>query len=237
MNHDVLYKPSYALLRVNLAAGEQVVAEAGALVAMSPNIQVKTLLNPNPAANSGFFGRLFGFFAALLKALLRKVFGGESFFVNRFEPAGGEGEVLLAPAVTGDIIHQRIEGRNLIVQASSYLASSGDVQVKMKFGGLKGLFSGEGVFLLEIGGTGDVWLNAYGGIEEIRIDGSYVVDTGHIVAFESSLDYRIKGVGGLKSTLISGEGLVMEFNGTGTLWIQTRNLPGFVNWVASLLPR
>ena len=71
----------------------------------------------------------------------------------------------------------------------------------------------------------------------IDVNGKYTVDTGHIVAFEDTLTYKVKKVGGWKSTLLSGEGLVCEYSGTGRLWIQSRVPGGFIGWVSKLLPR
>lgn len=236
MTHEILYKPSYAMLRFALGPGEVVMTEAGSMVAMSPNMQVKTSLNTSHGENLGFFTRFFSFLIGLFIALMRKILGGESFFINRYRPDSGEGELLLAPVLNGDVIHYPMSGRKVMVQASSYLASTPGVSMKLKFSGLRGLFSGESLFFLACDGTGDLWINSYGGIEELEVDGSLVVDTGHVVAFESGLEWKIKTVGGLKSTVLSGEGLVMEFNGKGRLWIQTRNLPGFRDWMTPLLP-
>ena len=72
-------------------------------------------------------------------------------------------------------------------------------------------------------------INSYGAIEKIEVTGNYIVDTGHVVGWQGDLTYKIRRAGGWKSTLLSGEGLVLEFSGTGTLWIQTRNLSSLVS--------
>lgn len=123
-----------------------------------------------------------------------------------------------------------------MIQASSFLASHPGLNVKLKFGGLKSLFGGEGLFLMRAEGQGDLFINAYGGIRELDLNGPFIVDTGHIVAFEESLTFDVKKVGGWKSTILSGEGLVCEFNGKGKLWMQTRNVGGLVGWLRPMLP-
>ena len=75
--------------------------------------------------------------------------------------------------------------------AGSFLACTPGVNVKAKFGGLKALFSGEGAFLLEASGNGDLFFNSFGGIVEKKIEGDFIVDSGHVVAFEPSLNYKI----------------------------------------------
>ncbi len=231
MQHQILYRPSYAMAVITLQPGERIDVEAGSMVAMTQGMQIKTMLNGNA---SGFFGKIFNFFVALA----RKLLGGETMMINRFSPPPGQpGQVYVAPAMTGDIMQYRLQpGRTILIQASSYLASMGNVQIGLKWGGLRTLFGGEGLFLLKARGDGELWLNSYGAIYEIDVNGSYVVDTGHIVAFEDSLQFKIRRVGGWKSTFFSGEGLVCEFHGTGKLWIQTRNLDQLVSWLRPALP-
>jgi uncharacterized protein (TIGR00266 family) len=230
MQNTIEHGPAYAMATVDLDAGEAVTVEAGSMVGMSDGLEIKTHIGGN---KGGFFGALVNFFLALV----RKFLGGETLFVNTYSPpAGQSGQVLVAPALSGDIIQYQLDGaRTLMVQGSSYLASSGDVVVKTKFGGLKSLFSGEGAFWLRCSGTGNLWVNCYGAIHEVDVQGSHIVDTGHVVAFEDSLDYKIKGSGGLKATLLSGEGLTMHFKGNGKLFIQSRNLGGLVHWIAPRL--
>jgi uncharacterized protein (TIGR00266 family) len=231
MQQQILYKPSYAMAVVTLAAGESIDVESGSMVAMTHGMKIKTMLNGNA---SGFFGKIWNLFVAMM----RKFLGGETMMINRYSPPEGQqGQIYVAPSLTGDIIQHKIQpGQTVIIQASSYLASIGDVQVKMKWGGLRALFGGEGLFLLQATGNGELWVNSYGAIYEIDVDGSYIVDTGHIVCFEDSLEFKIKRVGGWKSTLFSGEGLVCEFKGKGKLWIQTRNLGQLVSWLSPMLP-
>jgi uncharacterized protein (TIGR00266 family) len=231
MQYTTECRPAYSMATVDLEPGESVTVEAGSMVGMSDGLQIKTHIG---GTKTGIFSFLFNF----VLAFLRKFLGGETLFVNTYTPPPGQtGRLLFAPALSGDIVHREMDGRQrLMVQGSSYLASTGDVVVKTKFGGLRSLFSGEGAFWLEISGTGDLWINCYGAIEEIDLDGTFVVDTGHVVAFESGIQYKIKGAGGLKQTLASGEGLTMHMNGRGKLYIQSRALGGLVHWITPRLP-
>ncbi len=88
---------------------------------------------------------------------------------------------------------------------------------------------------MEASGAGDLWFNSYGGIHPVQVNGSYVVDNGHIVAFDSGLTYTIKRAGkGLKALVASGEGFVCEFQGQGTVYIQSRNVGALVEWLAKV---
>ncbi len=230
MQHSIEHGPSFAWLKVGLEPGEEVQAEAGAMVRMGPQVTMTTHLNAGKRA--GFFAKIMAFFVALM----RKFLGGETVFVNRFT-APSSAEVVLAPSLSGHIIHHQLSGgTKLFVQTGSYLASTGDIDAKIRFGGLRSMLGGEGLVLLECGGTGDLWINSYGGVIPIPINGTFTVDTGHIVAFDGTLNFRVKSVGGMKSFLLSGEGLVCEFNGQGTVYVQSRNLSALVGWLSPLLP-
>jgi len=230
MNHKIEHGPSFAWLKIALAAGDEIQAEAGAMVSRDTHVAMSTHLNAGKSA--GVFRKLMAIFVALM----RKFLGGETMFVNRFT-APSTGEVILAPAVSGHIIHKQMSSTSrLFVQSGSYLASTGQVDTKVKFTGLRSLLGGEGLVLLECTGQGDLWVNSYGGVLPLEINGSFTVDTGHIVAFDGTLDFKVKSVGGMKSLFLSGEGLVCEFSGQGTIYIQSRNLGALASWLSPLLP-
>jgi uncharacterized protein (TIGR00266 family) len=221
MRHDVLYRPSYSMLVVQMEAGEQVLAEAGAMVSMSSGIEVQTTTRG-------------GLFAGLRRAVL----GGESFFVNTFT-AREAGEVTFAPPVSGDVVHLVVGDQPVLAQSTAFLASAATVQVDSKWGGARSFFAGEGFFLLKLDGRGDAWLASYGAIHERALAAGerYVVDTGHIVAFDSGVEYQVRRIGGLKTTLFGGEGLVADFVGPGRIWMQSRSPGAFLNWLIPHLPK
>lgn len=221
MEHEVLYRPSYSLLKVRLERNEAVCAEAGAMVSMSGGIEMQT------AAKGGLFG-----------ALKRSMLGGESFFINTFKAADA-GEVTFAPTLPGDIQALELKGQKVYAQSGAYIASSPEIQVDTKWGGAKTFFSREGLFLLQISGTGAVFLSSYGAIHEVDLQPGqkYIVDTGHMVAFAEGVGYSVKRVGGLKSTLFSGEGLVCELTGPGKIMIQSRSADAFLSWLIPQIPK
>jgi len=203
-----------------MAPGERLKAEAGAMVYMSSSLNMETV-----------FG------GGIIQALARRLLGGEPLFMNIFTAAAGNAVIGLAGRLAGDIKHLKLTGRGVFVQAGSYLCSSPEVTVSPQFGGLRTLIGGEGLFLLKTAGAGDLFISSYGAIIPVAVNGSYRVDTGHIVAFDEALSFSIKRVGGWTSTLLSGEGFVCEFSGSGTVWIQSRVPGGFIKWLTGLLPR
>ena len=215
MEHNIEGNPAYGQLTVELGPGEAFIAEGGSMAWMSDGMQVKA--------------RLMGGF---LKALVRKLFGGESLFVGEYSHERGGGSVTFSPARPGTVLQRTLSGDSFILTAGSFMACTPGVELKTRFGGLKGLFSGEGAFFIECSGTGELFFNSFGAILEKEVEGSLVVDTGHMVAWEPSLSYSIKGMGNLKSTLLSGEGLVMSFTGRGKAYLQTRTMGGVSGWLA-----
>lgn len=216
MKYEILSRPSYALLKLMMDEGEEVIAETGAMVFMD-GVKLKT------EVKGGLFGGI------------KRIIGGESFFVNRFVAEKNNAVLGLAPPYQGDITRIEVRG-TLYAQSGAFLAGSPDLNIESKWGGARSFFAGEGLILLKIVGNGDVFLSSFGGIEEVSVSGELVVDTGHIVAFEEGLDFTISKAGGLKATLLSGEGLVARFRGTGKVWIQTRSVSDYIGWLSSLIP-
>lgn len=220
MKMTVEHRPSYALGIVHLESGESVKAETGAMVSMTSNVQVE----------SGVQG-------GLLKSAMRKVLGGESFFVNTFTAQGGPGHVTFAPSLPGDVSELELAG-DLYVQSGSYLAGDPAVDIDIKWGGARSFFASEGLFLLHLKGRGEVLLSSFGAIHTVPLDGSsnMIIDTGHIVAFDASLQWTTRKVSGMFTSLISGEGLVCEFSGKGNVYLQTRSNQAFLDWLLPRLP-
>lgn len=222
MHNEILYRPSYALLRLLMDAGESVLAEAGAMVSMTPNVGVQT------AARGGLLG-----------GLKRAVLGGESFFINTFTCSAGQGELTLAPGLPGDMMQIPLAGGTMMVHSGSFVASSATVATDTAWAGAKGFFSKQGFFLLKCEGTGDLFVSSYGAIHMVQLAAgqTYIVDTGHVVAFEATMSYKVRPIGGLKQTLFSGEGLVSEFAGPGRLYLQTRSFEAFMGLIVPRLPK
>lgn len=220
MNINIKYNPSYALAVVSLNADEQIKAEGGAMVSKSVNVSIET----KKASSSG-----------IMKSAKIAFFGGTSFWLNTFTAQGSRGEVTLAPTLPGDIKKLDIAG-TVFVQSSSFLAASPSLEINTKFQGLKGFFSGESLFFLQISGDGPLLIASYGGIEELTVSESLIVDTGHIVAFQDSLTYRIEKLGNWKSFFLGGEGLVCHFTGSGKIWVQSRNVSSLTSWLREKLP-
>lgn len=217
MQIEILERPAFAMAKLTLESGETITTESGSMVGMSAGLTVETR-----ASQRGGGGLLRG---------LKRLFAGENFFLNHFTAQRDGAHLMLAPALVGDIVHHRLTGGTLIVQGTSWLASSESIAIDATWTGFtNALLAGESIFWVKCSGEGDVLLASFGSIYEIQVDGEYVVDTGHMVAFTEGLEYRVSKVGGYKSLFLSGEGLVCRFTGKGRIWIQTRQVPRFARW-------
>ncbi len=210
LRYQLVGGSAFASARIELSPGQSIRAEAGAMVAMSGNVDLQAQLQ----------GGLVG--------ALKRMVTRESLFVSTFTATGGAGEVILAPPVPGDVIGVELRGRALLVQSSSWLASELEVRLDTEFAGFRGLFAGEGLFFIRASGEGTILLSSFGAIvrRAIPAGARYVVDTGHVVAFDARMPFEVRKASrrGWMRSLLSGEALVAEFAGPGEVWLQTRNL-------------
>ncbi len=222
MQTEILYRPSYSLARVKLDPNESIRVEAGSMVSMSAGISLET------KAQGG-----------ILASLARSVLGGESFFVNTYTAPATGGEIMLAPALPGDQFVLQLNGETLTLQSGAFVASSSGIQLDTKWGGAKTFFASEGLIMLRASGRGTLILSSYGAIHQIDLAAGerYTVDTGHLVAFSEGIGFSVRRVGGIKSTLFSGEGLVVDLTGPGRLLLQTRSEDAFLSWLIPKLPK
>lgn len=222
MQVEILYRPSYSLGVIRLEPNEEIRAESGAMVSLSQGVVVET------KAAGG-----------ILKSLARSVLAGESFFQNTFRAPANGGEVTVAPALPGDVFVLELRNEGLMVQSGSYLASETSVNLDTKWGGAKTFFASEGLIMLRASGTGKLLLSSFGAIHEVNLGAGemYTVDTGHLVAFSEGIGFKVRRVGGLKSTFFSGEGLVVDLTGPGRVLLQTRSMDSFLSWLVPKLPK
>jgi len=213
MQIEIRNRPAFANLLVRLLAGDRIVAESDAMASMSSSIALRTRWN------GGFFG-----------AILRKLFGGESLFVNELT-ATSASELVLTQRLPGDIECLELKGQALYLQPGAFVACDPGVLLGVGYAGLRSWIGREGLFRLKVSGQGRVWFGAYGGIVAKDLEGEYIVDSGHLVAYEPSIRLRLGMAGSLFSSFFGGEGLVMRLRGPGRIYMQTRSLTGLAAWV------
>lgn len=216
MQYELIAQPAMTVAKLTLDANETITCEVGAMIAMSNGFTVETTTRKKGGGGGIMKG-------------LKRMFAGENLFLNHFTATEPDQTLFIGPALMGDVIDYPLTGGTLIVQGSSWLASSPGIDVDATWQGIgKALFSGEGMFWVKCSGTGDLLLNSFGAIYCVDVTDEYVVDTGHIVAFEETLNFSIgKASGSLVGSILGGEGLVCKFSGQGKLYCQSHNPPNF----------
>lgn len=208
MEYEITGDSAFPEVQVTLAQGEQITAEPGAMLSYSPGIEMET--------NTGSGG--------MMDTAKRAALGGESVFMNTFV-AQSQGTLRFVPPAPGDVSGRFLDQDTVYAESGSFLAAEPNVNISTEFQGASKFFRSGDVFLLKLSGVGTVFLDSYGAMRQIELgQGEQInIDTDHIVAFDSSVQYSTFRPGGLKSRAFGGEGKVAEFTGPGSVWLQNRD--------------
>jgi uncharacterized protein (TIGR00266 family) len=187
---------------------------------MADGIEMRTVFGDG-SQQGGFLDKLVGAGKRLLT--------GESLFMTVFTAQGpGKQEVAFASPYPGKIIPMDLGrlGGTLVCQKDAFLCAAKGVAIGIAFQkkiGV-GLFGGEGFIMQKLEGDGLAFVHAGGTIveRELAPGQGLRVDTGCIVALDSSVRYDIRMVGNVKSALFGGEGFFFaQLTGPGKVWLQS----------------
>jgi len=213
--YDIRYKPAFAAVFVTLQPGEEIVAEAGAMTSMDAQVSLRSQLAGNPVT-----------------ALLKRAFGRESLWVNVFKNDRDRPlQLVLAQPLAGDIEQIQLGANGLCLQPGAYIASSPGVTLGVAWAGFASFLAGEGLFKLKASGSGTVFVGAYGGLTRERVRREFVVDSGHLVAYEPGIKFGLGLAGSAVGSATSGEGLVNRLRGDGIIYLQSRSIGGLVRFL------
>ncbi len=214
MQVSIEQRPSNTIARCTFDQGDSLTAEGGSMVAMSGGLNMETTTHKRGSGS--------------VKKALKRIFAGESFFLNHYTAQAPGAQVILSATLSGDIQEESLNGRTIMIQGNSYMAHYGEVDIDASWQGFKNIFSGESFFWVKASGQGTVIYNAFGVIYPIDVDGEVIVDTGHVVAFEDQLEYKVTKVGrSWITSFLGGEGMVLKFSGKGRVWCQSHNPVSF----------
>jgi len=220
MKTEIKGGKAFSYVNVDLAPGDALVTESDAMSSMAADLDLSAQLN------GGFF-----------TGLLRKFLGGETLFISKFtNNTDGERRLTIVQPTPGEIKEVALSGDMLCLQPGAFLACTEGVTLGLKFAGFTSFIAREGLFKLIVGGHGTVWYGAYGALLEKEIDGEYIVDTSHLVAYDPSIQLKLQLAGGIFSSMFGGEGLVTRVVGKGKIVIQTRSIAGLTSWINPKLP-
>ena len=213
-------KSSFTHLIATLKPGEKIITESGAMASTDRGIDIRSELK-----------------GGILSAIARKLFGGESLFINTFKNNSPIPQTMvISKSTPGDIVCHELSGQGIFLQPGSFLCCTSGVRLSVKWAGFRFLFGGEGLFRLYAHGNGKIWIGVFGALVERELEGELIVDSGHLVAYDPSVNYKIQLSGGIFSSFFSGEGLVGRLEGRGKVLLQTRSLGGLVGWLNPRLP-
>lgn len=217
MDVNVTSRPAYSLAYVKLVSGESVFCEPGSMVAISAGIEVSATMH-----------------GGVVRSTLRRLVAQEGFLLVKYTARTTGAWVALAPKFPGDVTPIAISaGDGLIIQSSSFLASSDNVDVSPALGSVQSFALREGATVMHVTGVGTVVIAAYGGVERFDLGPKQqlVVDSGHLVAWSAGLGFRVGPLKGIVSSTLTGEGLVGEFTGPGVVYLQTRAEQHLRSWL------
>jgi uncharacterized protein (TIGR00266 family) len=225
MDIEIKSRGAFGSALVRLAPGEKFVSESGAMFRASSNIDIDVTTR-----SRGKGGLLAG---------VKRLLASEHFFFSTYAVTDQQqGEVGLAPTLQGDVARIECDGScKWVCTGGSYLGSTADLAIDTEFQGLRGVFSGESLSFVTVEGQGALLVGGFGRIRAVQVEGGLTVDTGHVVAFQDSLQYSLGKAGGswVKSFL-AGEGVVLDFRGSGTIYVQSHNPKEFGRGLGPKLP-
>ena len=206
---------AFSYIEVDLEPGESIMTETDAMSSMNSELDLTAKLN------GGFFG-----------ALVRKFFGRETLFISRFfNNTDSAKRLTVVQPTPGQIKEVALSGNSLYLQPGAFLACTEGVRIDVRWAGWVSFIAREGLFRLEASGEGRLWYGAYGALLEKEIDGEYIVDTAHLVAYDPQISLKLQLAGGIFSSFFGGEGLVTRVEGKGKIIVQTRSLSGLGSWL------
>ena len=215
MKAEINGSQAFSYIDVDLEPGESIISEPDAMSSMDADVDLTAKLN------GGFF-----------RGLLKKYLGGESLFVSHFtNNTSTPKRVTLVQPTPGQIRCIELSNSEFHLQPGAYLASSEGVTLGLRWAGIVSFIAREGLFKLTVNGTGKVFYGAYGALLEKEIDGEYIVDTSHLVAYDPELKLKLQLAGGIFSSFFGGEGLVTRIEGKGKIIVQSRSLSGLASWL------
>lgn len=174
---------------------------------------------------------------------LSRMFAGESMFMATYTSQAAGSQIAFASTVPGVILPINIsESGTLICQKGAFLCAEESVNLDVTFTKKfsSGIFGGEGFILESISGSGMVFLEVDGDLvsKDLKPGEILKVDTGNVVAFESSVEYGIETVKGMSNIFFGGEGLFLTtLKGPGRVYLQTQNIAEFAGRIARLIPQ
>ena len=214
IRYEILYRDVNSVVRCHLQPNASINITAGVMAGMSANLKLEG------------------------KVKLKNMFTPGKTFSSCVTAPQGPGELILAPPMMADVMPLHLGGgTEWIVGESCFLGYTSGVQKSMRTQGLgKAMFSGEGLFVTKLSGTGVAFITSLGAIHGIHLQPGeeYIIDNDHLVAWNASMAYKVENMGSFMTAMVSSEGKVCRFSGPGTVYMQTRNPTALAAYMRSI---
>lgn len=214
VSYEISYRDVNSIVTCQLQSNASINIKAGVMAGMSANLKLDG------------------------KVKLTNMLLPGTAFSSCVSAPNGPGELILAPPMMADVMPLHLNpGTEWIVGENCFLGYTPGVQKSTKMQGFgKALFSGEGLFVTKLSGTGVAFITSLGAIHGIHLEPGqeYIIDNDHLVAWSATMTYKTVNVGSLMTSIVSSEGKVCRFAGPGTVYMQTRNPTALANYMRSI---
>lgn len=225
MEFEVACGSTFSVLRVLLDREEALYAQPHAMVSMTSRIAIQAKMGAQQKQRG-------------LSGGIRNLLTGESLFAAVFSAREDNQELTLAPETIGEIVPLELEpDRGYYLTRGAYLASTTEVVLAVKYGGVRGILAAKGLFLMHATGSGTLFCSSHGAVvrRDLEEGERFVIDNKYVIAFSDTVDYQlVKATESLRDSVFSGEGLVNRYTGPGTVYYQTRarqSSGGLLTWL------
>jgi len=204
------------VLEIDLQQGESIISEAGELSWMNSSIELNT--HTQMAGGGGMFGAL------------KRAAGGGTLFMTEYRAANGQGLLAFATKVPGHILQVDVEpGREYMVHRHGFLCATPGVELGIGFQQSlgAGVFGGEGFRLQKVTGSCTAWIELSGEVitYDLKPGETLRVHPGHVGMFESTVNFEITRIKGMKNMIFGGDGIFLAaLTGPGRIWLQSMPL-------------
>ena len=216
------------VLEFVLDPNDAIISEAGQLSWMGSSIQMTT--HTQFAGGGGIWGAL------------KRVAGGGTLFMTEYRAMGTPGELAFATKLPGHIVPVEVgAGREYMIHRHGFLCSTPQVQIGVGFQQSlgAGIFGGSGFVLQHVGGQGTAWIELSGEliVKDLQPGQTLRVHPGHVGAFQTSVNFQITTIPGIKNLIFGGDGIFLAvLTGPGRVWLQTLPIARLAHELMEYMP-
>ena len=216
------------VLEFILDPNDTIISEAGQLSWMGSSIQMTT--HTQFGGGGGIWGAL------------KRVAGGGTLFMTEYRAVGAPGELAFATKLPGHIVPVEVgKAASYMIHRHGFICSTPQVQIGVGFQQSlgAGIFGGSGFVLQHVSGQGTAWIELSGEliVKDLQPGQLLRVHPGHVGAFQTSVNFQITTVPGIKNLIFGGDGIFLaSLTGPGRVWLQTLPIAKLAHELMEYMP-